>query len=310
MNHVCVVFPGQGSQNANMLDGFSSNEVFVDTLKHASNILGYNISEIVGSDKLGDTLYTQPIIVAVSIAIWRAIQDQHKFVPIVGAGHSLGEYTAMVAAEVLTLEACLGLVSKRAELMTKANENRPTLMAAIIGLDRDRVAELCKEMSSDKSIIEAVNYNSSQQTVIGGDEDAISQSLEIFKKEGAKLAKKLDVSLASHTSLMKSCSEELHKTMINMNFMKPKFEIIQNYDASSNTEIDGIIDSLSKQVYSPVKWVDSINKISKMDIEAFLEIGPGKVLSGLIKRIDKKSPCYSLDSESTSNDVFSNIKNG
>lgn len=308
MKDYAVIFPGQGSQNASMLKDYSGNLEFDDTINEASEILGYNIKEIVQNEKLDDTLFTQPILLAVSNAIWNAWRSRISKPPRVAAGHSLGEYSALVAAGSLSLKDGLELVSNRASLMVQHSKNKPTSMAAVIGLGPERIIELCKNLSEPHSVIEAVNFNSSQQTVVGGHVDAIDRSVDAFKQAGAKIVKKLTVSLASHTSLLKTCSEELYKCMNDMTFNKPVFPIIHNFDASSKDQIDDIIISLSEQVCSPVRWTESIMNVSKMGINTFLEVGPGQVLTGLNKRIDKCFTTYPLSCESDISKAVEGLK--
>jgi len=293
-----VIFPGQGSQNITMLQEYSDNVKFNDSINEASEILGYSIKAIVQEEKLNNTLYTQPVLLAVSNAIWNVWKSKISTPPKVAAGHSLGEYSALVAAEALSLKDGLELVSTRASLMVEHSKANPTAMAAVIGLDQRKIIELCENISEPKSVLEAVNFNSSQQTVVGGHADAIDRSVEIFKKEGAKIVKKLSVSLASHTSLLEICSKDLNKYLNNMTFKKPIFPIIHNFDASSKEQISDIINSLSEQVCSPVRWTESMTKISTMGVNTFLEVGPGQVLSGLNKRIDKNFTTYPLSGES------------
>ena len=305
MSDYSVIFPGQGSQNKDMLDLYRDNNPFNQTIDMASEILGYNIRQVVLDDRLNDTLYTQPILLAVSVGIWRAWQDKFKVTPAVAAGHSLGEYSAIVASGVLSFEDCIKLVQKRASLMVEACKGRKTLMAAVIGLDKEKIITICQQLTKPDHVVEAVNFNSAQQTVIGGDYLAVEESITLLKSAGAKLVKKLDVSVASHTSIMEKCSNDLYKYMINMNFSNPNFELIHNYDASSKSEINDIIQALSKQLFSPVKWVDSINMISNMGINKYIEIGPGKVLTGLVKRINKNATINSLSEET---DIADTIK--
>jgi len=293
-----VIFPGQGSQNAFMLQEYLNNIEFNNTIDEASEILGYSIREIVQDKKLNNTIYTQPVLLAVSNAIWNSWKSKISTPPRVAAGHSLGEYSALVAAEALSLEDGLELVSNRASLMVEHSRANPTAMAAVIGLEQHKIVQLCESLSNPNSVIEAVNFNSPQQTVIGGHIDAIDKSVEIFKKEGAKIVKKLPVSLASHISLLEICSKDLSKYMNNMTFKKPTFPIVHNFDASSQDQISDIINSLSEQVCSPVRWTDSMIKISKMGINTFLEVGPGQVLTGLNKRINKSFTTYPLCGES------------
>ena len=295
MKSYAVLFPGQGSQNKDMLTPYLDNKAFKNTIDEASNILGYKITDIVkNEDKLNNTIFTQPIMVSISTAMWIAWKEVFKESPICAAGHSLGEYSALVASNLLSLKECLLLVSERAKLMSNAMEDKTGGMAAIIGLEPDKIIQICQDLSTNGSIIEAVNFNSSAQTVVAGDLDLIESSVEAFKTSGAKLVKTLPVSVAAHTSIMKKCSNKLYKLLKNINFNKGIFPVIHNVDASSKTTNDGIIDSLCTQVHSPVLWAKSIENISNLNVDIFIEIGPGNVLSGLNKRIVKDAPVISI----------------
>ena len=308
MREYAVIFPGQGSQNASMLQEYTDNVEFNNTINEASKILGYDIKEVVLDEKLNDTLYTQPVLLAISNAIWNAWKSKISTPPIIAAGHSLGEYSALVAAQALSFKDGLELVSNRASLMSEYSKTQATAMAAVIGLDANRIIELCENMTKPNSVIEAVNFNSSLQTVVGGHVDAIDKSVDVFKNEGAKIVKKLSVSLASHTSLLKTCSKELCKYMNNIEFKRPNFPIIHNFDASSKNQISDIISSLSEQVCSPVRWTESMMMISRIGINTFLEVGPGQVLTGLNKRIDTNFTTYPLCTESDMNKAEEELK--
>ena len=295
MKSYAVLFPGQGSQNQDMLLPYLNNKAFKDTLDEASDILGYKITDIVkNEDKLNNTIFTQPIMVSISTAMWMAWKDVFKETPVCAAGHSLGEYSALVASNLLSLKECLLLVSERAKLMSDAMKGRTGGMAAIIGLESDKIIQICQELSTNEAIIEAVNFNSSAQTVVAGDLGLIESSVETFKAAGAKLVKTLPVSVAAHTSIMKDCSNNLHKLLKNINFNKGEFPVIHNVDASSKTTNDDIIDSLCAQVHSPVLWAKSIENISNLNTNIFIEVGPGNVLSGLNKRIIRDAPVISI----------------
>mgnify|MGYP000007564460 CR=1 FL=1 len=295
MKSYAVLFPGQGSQNQDMLLPYLDNKAFKDTVDEASDILGYKITDIVkNEDKLNNTIFTQPIMVSISTAMWMAWKDVFKETPVCAAGHSLGEYSALVASNLLSLKDCLFLVSERAKLMSDAMKGRPGGMAAIIGLESDKIIQICQELSTNETIIEAVNFNSSAQTVVAGDLGLIESSVEAFKAAGAKLVKTLPVSVAAHTSIMRNCSNNLHKLLKNINFNKGEFPVIQNVDASSKTTNDDIIDSLCAQVHSPVLWAKSIENISNLNTNIFIEVGPGNVLSGLNKRIIRDAPVISI----------------
>ncbi len=295
MKSYAVLFPGQGSQNQDMLTSYVDNKIFKETIDEASDVLGYNITDVVkDKTRLNNTIFTQPIIVSVSIAMWRVWKEACKETPVCAAGHSLGEYSALVASNLLPFKECLLLVSERAKLMSDAMGDRKGGMAAIIGLESDKIVQICQELSNDKYIIGAVNFNSNSQTVVAGDLDLIESSAEKFKASGAKLVKTLPVSVAAHTSMMKDCSSNLHKILKNIDFNEKIFPVIHNVDASSKTTNNDIIDSLCTQVHSPVLWAKSIENISNLNVDIFVEIGPGNVLSGLNKRIIKDAPVISI----------------
>ena len=295
MSNYCVLFPGQGSQNSEMLDSYSSNNVFNDTIAEASAILGYDLSEIIkNEDKLNNTLYTQPIMVAVSIAIWRVWQQKVDKLPSFSAGHSLGEYTALVSSGIISFEDCLKLVKIRAKAMSEAMNSVDGGMAAVIGLSSEEISDVCNELSDDSQVIQPVNFNSENQIVVGGHMSVLQKSIEAFKNKGAKIVKILPVSIAAHTSLMNKCSDILYKELINIDLKDSIFPLVHNIDGTSKSSKDDIIDAVCKQVHSPVMWTDTINNIGKLDISVFIEIGPGNVLTGLNKRILKEIPTISI----------------
>jgi len=295
VGNYCVLFPGQGSQNSEMLDSYSSNNVFNDTIAEASAILGYDLSEIIkNEDKLNNTLYTQPIMVAVSIAIWRVWQQKVDKLPSFSAGHSLGEYTALVSSGIISFEDCLKLVKIRAKAMSEAMNSVDGGMAAVIGLSSEEISDVCNELSDDSQVIQPVNFNSENQIVVGGHMSVLQKSIEAFKKKGAKIVKILPVSIAAHTSLMNKCSDILYKELINIDLKDSIFPLVHNIDGTSKSSKDDIIDAVCKQVHSPVMWTDTINNIGKLDISVFIEIGPGNVLTGLNKRILKEIPTISI----------------
>ncbi len=295
MKPYAVLFPGQGSQSQDMLTSYADNKIFKETIDEASNVLNYNITDVVKDEtRLNNTIFTQPIMVAVSIAMWKVWKEACKENPVCAAGHSLGEYSALVASNLLPFKECLLLVSERAKLMSDAMEDRKGGMAAIIGLESDKIVQICQELSNDESIIGAVNFNSNSQTVVAGDLGLIESSAETFKTSGAKLVKTLPVSVAAHTSMMKDCSGSLHKILKNIDFNEKIFPVIHNVDASSKTTNNDIIDSLCTQVHSPVLWAKSIENISNLNVDIFIEIGPGNVLSGLNKRIIKDASVVSI----------------
>ena len=293
MSDYAVLFPGQGSQHKNMLESYKHNDIFNQSIDKSSNILGYNINVIVQDEsKLNDTLYTQPIMVATSIAIWDVWLSKMDKTPLYAAGHSLGEYTALVANGTISLENCLNLVSERAKFMVDAMTGVDGGMAAIMSNDpelnlSDTVEAICREMSKDDKFIEPVNYNSKNQIVIAGHKSLIDSCESIFKANGIKRVVILPVSVAAHSSIMTSCSNKLYKLLNNIDIYdeKTSFPVLHNVDASKKDSKVDIIKSLCDQVCNPVLWEKTITKIFEKKISNYIEIGPGKVLSGLNSKI-------------------------
>jgi len=293
------VFPGQGSQSVNMLEALNHKYKEVrSTFEEASEMLSRDLYKLVRkgtAEELAQTTNTQPIILTASVAIWRIWKNSTNHVPAVMAGHSLGEYSALACSGALTFEAALRLVAKRAELMQSSMAGGEGVMAAIIGLDKDRVIELCKKSCTQGGIVEAVNFNTPLQTVIAGNTDKVKQVMEIAKVEGASKCVLLAVTVPSHCSLMKAAAEKFAEQIKKIKISVPKVKVIHNYDAQSYKDPAHIANALIKQLYKPVKWVDIIQKISASGIENFVEIGPGGVLSSLIKRIDKSFITYRVN---------------
>ena len=292
-----VLFPGQGSQNKGMLEPYIKDSVFSKIIDQSSEILGYNLTEAVQDEsKLNNTLYTQPIMVAVSYAMWCVWKERSSALPSYAAGHSLGEYTALVANEFISLEDCLNLVVIRAKSMLEAMDGIEGGMAAVIGLNAEDIQSVCSDLSTDKELIQAVNFNSEKQIVVAGHMNIIKDSAPSFKSKGAKLVKVLPVSIAAHTTLMNECSSVLDKILINMDNLNNNFlfPVIHNVDAKPKDTNSDIINALCKQVKSPVLWTKTIESIRDMNITKFIEIGPGNVLSGLNKRIDSDISSVSI----------------
>jgi len=289
-----LVFPGQGSQSSSMLDGFKNIESFQNTIQKASDILNYDITEVVKDEmKLNDTIYTQPIILAVSYAISEIFKTECNPKIHIAAGHSLGEYSALVSNNTIDFTTGLLLVKKRAELMSKAMDNIDSGMAAVIGLDGDIVNKICEASTKGHEVIEAVNFNCPGQTVIAGHSVAIDKIIPILKNEGAKIVKKLPISIAAHTSLLKSVADELKNELQNIVFNDNTFDIIHNYDLSISQSGKDLQNVLAKQVCSPVRWIETLEKFKLNNITDIIEVGPGNVLSGLVKRFDKSIVVHS-----------------
>lgn len=298
--NIVVVFPGQGSQSIGMLADYAAVWPQIEeTFKQASDVLGYDCWDIVcngPAEKINKTEITQPLMLAADISVMRVMEQQCMLTPMVFAGHSLGEYAALVAAESLDFEDAIKLVSKRGQLMQAAVPEGEGAMAAIIGLNDDAIIKICQQVSSDTGTpVEAVNFNSPGQVVIAGATDAVNKAMELLKEEGAKRALPLPVSVPSHSSLMKPAADELAKYLKDVTIKTPKIQVIHNVDAKSHDEPDAIRDALVKQLYNPVQWAHTIQIITD-GADAVVECGPGKVLGGLTRRINNEVKSYSLDS--------------
>lgn len=298
--NVVVVFPGQGSQSVGMLSDYAKTWPQIkETFQQASDVLGYNCWDIVCNgplEKINKTEITQPLVLAADIAVMRVMAQQCMLMPMVFAGHSLGEYAALVAAQSLTFEDAIKLVSKRGQLMQAAVPEGEGAMAAIIGLNDDVVIQVCEQVSKDiGEPVEAVNFNSPGQVVIAGATAAVTKAMEALKEEGAKRALPLPVSVPSHSSLMKPAADELAIYLKGVSINKPKVQVIHNVDAMSHDEPDAIREALVKQLYNPVQWTHTIQIITD-GADVVVECGPGKVLGGLTRRINKEVASFSLDS--------------
>ena len=294
--NIAVVFPGQGSQNKDMADSFSDVSSFNDVIDQGSEILNYDVREAIKDEqKINDTIYTQPLMLTISYAIWDTLIKKTSIKANVGAGHSLGEYTALVANNTISFQDALMLVKKRAEFMSSAMVDVDGAMAAVIGLDGNKVRDICREASKVGAIIEAVNFNCPGQTVIAGHTVAVEDIATVLKTSGAKMVKKLPVSLAAHTSLLKSVSNNLRDELRGINFnLENSFDVIHNYDLSVSKNEERLIDCLSMQVCSPVRWIETMQTFKSNDVSDVIEVGPGNVLQGLVKRFDKTLRVHSF----------------
>ncbi len=297
MNNFIALFPGQGSQSVGMMNNLSSIAEVKQTFEEASDILNVNFWDMVNVENtdINQTENTQPLMLTAGIATWRVLEKNNIFDPLFAAGHSLGEFTALVAAKVFSFETGLQIVKKRAQLMQNAVPEGKGAMAAILGLSDSEVVNICHELQTN-GVVEAVNFNSPGQVVVAGDKIAIEASLEVFKSAGAKRAIILPVSVPSHCSLMKSAANEFGEFLKPIDFRNPKFPVIQNYEAIAYDNVDKIKEGLFYQMFNPVKWTQSIEFISANKIDTYLEIGPGKVLTSLGRRINKDLDFVSIDS--------------
>lgn len=298
--NIAVVFPGQGSQSVGMLSEYTENwPQIIDTFKEASDVLGYDLWDIVSNgpvEKLNQTEITQPAVLAADIAVKRVMAEQCMIKPFVLAGHSLGEYAALVAANSIEFTDAIKLVAERGRLMQNAVPEGEGAMAAILNLTDEQVIEICQKVSSETNlIVEAVNFNSPGQVVIAGNTAAVDKAIELAKEEGAKRALKLPVSVPSHSSLMKPAADQLAETLKGITIKTPEIQVIHNVDAKSHDDPDAIRDALAKQLYNPVRWVETAKIIASAADDAIVECGPGKVLSGLSRRITKEIPTFALD---------------
>ena len=298
-SNIAVVFPGQGSQSIGMLADYAETWPQVkETFQQASDVLNFDCWDVVCNgpiEKINKTEITQPIMLAADIAVMRVMAQQCMLTPFVFAGHSLGEYAALVAAESLDFVDAIKLVSKRGKLMQSAVPEGEGAMAAIIGLADDAVIEICKQVTEESGApVEAVNFNSPGQVVIAGATAAVTTAMERLKEEGAKRALPLPVSVPSHSSLMKPAADELSEYLKSVTINTPKIQVLHNADAKSHDDANDIRDALTKQLFNPVRWTQTIQIIGD-GADVIVECGPGKVLGGLTRRINKEVASFSLD---------------
>jgi [acyl-carrier-protein] S-malonyltransferase len=298
MNNIGFIFPGQGSQKLGMLAELAANfSVVEETFAQASTILDqdlWQVSQADQNEQLNQTDITQPVVLAASVALWRVWQDQQGSQPSILAGHSLGEYSALVCSGVLAFSDAIQLVHQRGLYMQTAVSAGTGKMAAIVGLDDDKIAGLC-EQATQGQVVSAANFNSPGQTVIAGDVDAVERAIVLCKEAGAKRALALNVSVPSHCSLMKPAAEQLKVELDRVQFNSPQIPVVQNVNAQTSEDPNLIKENLIKQLYVPVLWIDSVKYMRANGIEKLLECGPGNVLSGLIRRIDPQVSCFASD---------------
>lgn len=289
------LFPGQGSQNLRMMDGFDDIPIVKATFDEASAILGINLWNMLTSDEsaIHSTVNTQPLMLAADIATWRAWKKIGGANPAWVAGHSLGEYSALVAANVITFSDAIQIVRVRADAMQNAVPVGVGAMAAILGLDDKKVSQICQE-ASIAGIVEPANFNSSEQIVIAGEIKAVNQAMEIAKNQGAKRVILLPVSVPSHCSMMKEATQKLENALALISFKSPTFAVLQNVNATSYTDVNKIRQALIDQLYRPVLWATILAVMAKNGASAFAECGPGKVLTGLTKRMQQPMECFAL----------------
>ncbi|BFU60420.1 MULTISPECIES: ACP S-malonyltransferase [Rodentibacter] len=289
MKKFAMVFPGQGSQTVGMLAELAGEySVVTETFKQASDVLGYDLWNLVQqgpAEELNKTWQTQPALLAASVAIYRIWQEKYPHLkPEVMAGHSLGEYSALVCADVLDFQDAIKLVELRGKLMQQAVPEGAGAMYAIIGLDNDAIIEACKK-AEEGEVVSAVNFNSPGQVVIAGAKAAVERAAALCKEAGAKRALPLAVSVPSHCALMKPAADELAATLDSITFNKPITAVINNVDVKIEMESAAVRSALVRQLYSPVRWTETVEKMAQDGVQVLVEVGPGKVLNGLTKRI-------------------------
>lgn len=311
-SHLAIVFPGQGSQQVGMLKELAiSHPIVKQTFNEASQALGYDLFKLVmegPEEQLNQTEFTQPALLTAGVAVYRVLQAQTSVKPAIMAGHSLGEYTALVCANSLAFAEAVTLVAERGQLMQAAVPAGIGAMAAIIGLETEIVQAIC-ETAAQNEVVAPANINAIGQIVISGHIAAVERAVVLAKEQGAKIAKLIPVSVPSHCELMRPAAEKLKHYLQTVTISAPASCLIHNVDVQSHTAGDAISDVLAAQLYSPVRWVETIQYFAKQGITHILELGPGKILAGLNKRIDNQIvtlPVYDAASLQTALDLLQN----
>ena len=289
MKRFAMVFPGQGSQTVGMLAELASDYPIVqETFKQASEVLGYDLWQLVQegpAEELNKTWQTQPALLTASVAVYRVWQQKYpELKPEVMAGHSLGEYSALVCAGVLDFQDAVKLVELRGKLMQQAVPEGTGAMYAIIGLDNDAIINACKQAEQGE-VVSAVNFNSPGQVVIAGAKAAVERAAALCKEAGAKRALPLAVSVPSHCALMKPAADQLSVSLESITLKEAGVSVLNNVDVKNEIEADAIRNALVRQLYNPVRWTETVEKMAQNGVEVLVEVGPGKVLNGLTKRI-------------------------
>lgn len=289
-NNIAFVFPGQGSQHVGMLaDLAAGSSIITECFTEASEVLGYDLWDLCQNDpdsSLAKTEVTQPALLTASVSLWRLWQDRSDIRPTMMAGHSLGEYSAMVCSGALGFADAVKLVRSRGQYMQAAVPEGEGAMAVIIGLEDDAVVAVCDEAAQGQ-VVAAVNYNSPGQIAIAGNAEAIERAMAIAKDKGAKRAMPLAVSVPSHCALMKPAAKQLAADLESIQISKPNVSVVQNVAAEPCDDPEQIRENLVAQLYSPVRWSESVQLMIDRGVNTLIEVGPGKVLCGLAKRIDR-----------------------
>ena len=287
---LAFVFPGQGSQSVGMLAELAeANPRIQATFASASEVLGYDLWKLVyegPAEELNQTHITQPAMLSAGVAVWRIWQEKGGATPAVMAGHSLGEYSALVCAGSMQFQDAIAVVADRGRFMQEAVPAGEGAMAAVLGLDDDKVIEICSD-AAEGQVVSAVNFNSPGQVVVAGSAAAVERAVVLAKEAGAKRALILPVSVPSHCELMRPAAEKLAERLKAVTISAPAIPVINNVDVEASNDPEAIRDALVRQLYSPVRWVETIQKMSGEGIDTLIECGPGKVLVGLNKRIER-----------------------
>ncbi|MED5389271.1 MAG: ACP S-malonyltransferase [Pseudomonadota bacterium] len=297
MSKTAFIFPGQGSQSLGMLADFADRPAVKQTFQEASGALDLDIWTLCQEgpqEALNQTENTQPLLLTAGVALWRLWEQSGGPRPNFLAGHSLGEYTALTCAGVINLGDAVRLVRTRGQLMQQAVAEGEGKMAAVLGLDDDQVRAAC-EQAADGDVVEAVNFNAPGQVVIAGSAAAVERAIAACKDAGAKRAMPLPVSVPSHCALMKPAADQLAETLAATNFHAAEIPVINNVDVAVETAPEQVRDALIRQLHSPVRWVETIQSLKAQGVSHVYECGPGKVLSGLIKRIDREITAHPLE---------------
>jgi [acyl-carrier-protein] S-malonyltransferase len=298
MSKTAFLFPGQGSQTVGMLADYRDESVLQHTFNEASGALGYDLWKLVQDgpeSDLNSTDKTQPALLTAGVALWRLWQHRGGARPDMLAGHSLGEYTALCCAGVLTLGDAVRLVEQRGKLMQSAVPEGQGSMAAILGLEDEQVRAACAD-AANGDVVEAVNFNAPGQVVIAGSVAAVQRAVEACKAAGAKRAMPLPVSVPSHCALMRPAAEQLGEVLAGLRLHAPEIPVINNVDVAVETDTARVIEALVRQLYSPVRWVETVQRLAADGATLAYECGPGKVLAGLVKRIDRSVDVVALES--------------
>ncbi len=296
MTKFAITFAGQGSQSVGMMAGFSSAPIIKRTFEEASDAISVDLWKMIvdgPAESQNQTVNTQPLMLAAGVATWRAWQERSANVPVVFAGHSLGEYTALVAAGAISFADAIPLVRVRAEAMQAAVPEGVGGIAAILGLDVEDVRAVCRD-AAEGEVVEAVNLNSPGQIVIAGHRNAVERAMALAKARGAKRALLLPMSVPSHCALMKPATDQLREYLTDVNVRVPTIPVLQNADVQSFSSVDAIKNALIEQLYRPVRWIETIHAIAAYGAATIIECVPGKILTGLNKRIDTSLQCHAV----------------